>query len=154
MLGSQKRGVEHHTLVFCVGASGTVDGRPRWQRVNRSRRPSDAVPLHGAVLKRLTRNERPLADLLRGPYAFVGGHCTKGAKIHHVEDRSKADQTLLNCRLKNHFRHRRQVRELFRNLAPLGLNSLIISSAKLCMIANQVDLRAAFFIFLNVVTFQ
>lgn len=109
--------------------------------------PSDAVPLHGAVLKRLTRNERPFADLLRGPYAFVGGHCTKGAKIHHVEDRSKADQTLLNCRLKNHFRHRRQVCELFRNLAPLGLNSLIISSAKLCMIANQLDLRAAFFIF-------
>jgi hypothetical protein len=46
-----------------------------------------------------------------------------------------------------HFRHRRQVRELFRNLAPLGLNSLIISCAKLCMKANQLDLRAAFFMF-------
>ena len=46
-----------------------------------------------------------------------------------------------------HFRHRRQVRELFRNLAPLGLNSLIISCAKLCIKANQLDLRAAFFMF-------
>jgi len=56
-------------------------------------------------------------------------------------------QGRLGCRPKNHCRHRRQVRDLFRNVAPLGLNSLIISCAKLCIKANQLDLRAAFFLF-------
>ena len=52
-----------------------------------------------------------------------------------------------------HFRHRRKVRDLARNVAPLGLNRLMISSAKLCMKTNQLDLRAAFFIFFHLSTF-
>ena len=74
---------------------------------------------------------------------LCGRSLCERSEILHVEDRSKVDQTPSEL----HFRHRRQGRELFRNLALLGLNSLIISCAKLCMKANQLDLRAAFFMF-------
>ena len=67
---------------------------------------------------------------------------SKGAKYCM----SRSDPERINLS-KLPFRHRRHVRELFRNVAFLDLNSLTISSAKLCMIANQLDLRAAFFIF-------
>jgi hypothetical protein len=72
-------------------------------------------------------------------------------EILRVEDRSKAGQ--IKPRVEKYFRHRRQVRELFRNVAAFGLNSLIISSAKLCMKTNQLDLRAAFYIFFHLSTF-
>jgi hypothetical protein len=57
---------------------------------------------------------------------------------------ARTDPTRLNCHSKNHFGHRRKVRDLARNVAALGLNRLMISSAKPCMKTNQLDLRAAF----------
>ena len=100
---------------------------------------------HQAVRRRLNPKSVTVSgSLARSSSArLCGRSLCERSEILHVEDRSKADQTCPNL----HFCHRRQVRELFRNLAPLGLNSLIISCAKLCMKANQLDLRAAFFMF-------